>query len=381
MMCPIKREVIRLDFKRFSSLKKQPVLNSVLIALGMLGMTTLWCYLLNFFTTEDTVEIMVYTLGVVMVARYTKGYRYGILAAVFAVFLHNYLFVKPYFNFHTGKADYPLMVLFTLLIAVLTSATTTRLREQEEERIHRLQEAQLARQALENEQFRSTILRSLSHDLRTPLTSIIGSSSVLLEKGTEMAPGEKAEMLANIHGEAIWMHQFTEDMLSLARIQDETKQLQLRPELVEEVVGEVLVQMRPRFSGRRVEAHIPPEQKMVYMDSKFIEQVLRNLLENALHHTPKKGSIEIRVVYNSSDTAFTVWNSGAPIPEAELPFIFEKHFVGSTSRFDTHRGTGLGLFICKTIVDAHGGEIIAANAAEGGVEFHFTIPTFGGNSV
>ena len=356
--------------------KSKPLIARHLIyTVLLLAVTTALCYVLFQLIPDGSIVIMVYLLGVFLISRLTDGYWYGVFGALMAVFLYDYLFTEPYFSLDTQKpADY---VIFSIMLAVslITSATMTRIRRSVTKQIRQAGIQAKNSQILENEKLRGTILRSISHDLRTPLTSITGSVSMLLDKGSEMPEADRTRLLQDVYQESSWLNQFVENLLSLTRIDDKLMRLRIKPELVEEVVGETLVIIRHRLGSRKLEVGTPPEPTTVWLDSALIEQVLINLLDNAIAHTPLDGSITLTVTADRKQVRFNVWNSGPSIAPDVLDKIFDRYFVGNEERFDSRRGMGLGLSICQAIVLAHQGQLTAENCPTGGVSFSFTLPT------
>jgi two-component system, OmpR family, sensor histidine kinase KdpD len=344
----------------------------------LLAFVTAICRALYHVFLNDTIVIMLYLLVVFLISRYTDGYWYGTASSLAAVVLFNFFFTEPYYSFNVNDAKYPLIFLIMLVVSVITSATTVRVRQAAEEKIRQSSIQEKNRQIIENEKLRGTILRSVSHDLRTPLTSITGSISVLMDKQDGLSPVERQNLLKDVYNESVWLNRFVENLLSLTRIDDDLMKLKLKPELIEEIVGETLVIIRRRLGCRSIKVSTPQDPQLVWMDSSLIEQVLINLLDNAIAHTKDDGLIKITVTCDKDQARFSIWNNGPGISPDIIDKIFERYFVGHEERYDSRRGMGLGLSICQSIVRAHHGELIAENHPDGGVVFTFTIPMSGG---
>ena len=213
----------------------------------------------------------------------------------------------------------------------------------------------------------------MSHDLRTPLTSISGSVSLLLDNYSDLSPDERHKLLSDVFTESIWLNRFVENLLSLTRIDDHLMKINIRPELVEEVIGETVSLVRRRLNTCQVKVSIPDKPVMVNMDSSLIEQVLINLIDNAAAHTPLNGLIELSVVAEGGQMVFRVRDHGPGILPDDFEKIFERYFVGSETRFDLKRGQGLGLSICQSILQAHQSRLTAANHPDGGAVFEFAL--------
>ena len=243
------------------------------------------------------------------------------------------------------------------------------------ERLNGLEEQAKNREEISKERYRSNLLRAISHDIRTPLTGIMGSSEMLLSILPEgNYPHELAE---GIYQDADWLHALVENILSLTRLQDSQVALQKEPEVVEEVVGSAVYAMSKRLPNRKIEVSLPENILMIPMNARLINQVLINLLDNAAAHSPENSPIYLRVRYTSAENVaeFSVADCGKGIKDEDLERIFQMFYTTNKKIADAKRGIGLGLTICKTIIEAHGGQIIARNSQEhGGAEFVFTLP-------
>jgi two-component system sensor histidine kinase KdpD len=189
-----------------------------------------------------------------------------------------------------------------------------------------------------------------------------------------MTPEERRRLLSDIYAESIWLNRFVENMLSMTRIDDHLLKLQTSSELVEELVGEAVNLARRRIAHLLVDVATPDEPVLVDVDSSLIEEVLLNLIENAASHTPIGERIDLRVRVEGGLALFSVRDRGPGIRPDEIGRVFERYFVGTEPRTDSKRGQGIGLSICRTIVQAHGGELTAANHPEGGAVFEFSLP-------
>ena len=224
---------------------------------------------------------VIYTLALILTALKTSGYVYGIVASLFCVIAVNFLFSYPFFKFNFSLDGYPVTFIGMLAITLITSATTTSLKHQKAaaEREKALAEA-------DKEKLRANLLRAVSHDLRTPLTSIIGSSSSYLENGSDMTEYERTELVSNIKEDSEWLLNMVENLLTITRIDNNSQdKVKKSPEVVEEVVSEAIQRLRKRLSDVRIKVHMPNDFLMIPMDATLIEQVLINLLENASVHS------------------------------------------------------------------------------------------------
>ncbi|HWQ78997.1 MAG TPA: sensor histidine kinase KdpD [Anaerovoracaceae bacterium] len=226
----------------------------------------------------------------------------------------------------------------------------------------------------EKEKMRSNLLRAISHDLRTPLTGILGASSAILENGGSLDKGIHDKLLFHIKEDSQWLIRMVENLLSVTRIKEGSMNVAKSPEAAEEIVAEAVRHIRKRFPDRKISVKAPDELLMVPMDGTLIEQVLINLVENAFKHSPADTVVDVEVMAEKRYAIFEVRDQGEGIAAADLPHLFESYAPDGNRSSDSSRGMGIGLSICMTIIKAHGGKLEAANKNEGGAVFRFTLP-------
>jgi two-component system sensor histidine kinase KdpD len=233
-------------------------------------------------------------------------------------------------------------------------------------------EARAAALEAHSESVRNALLASISHDLRTPLSVIVGSASTLTEQRARLSEARQDELLRTIEDEAAQMASTAENILQLARLSSGALALRRDWESLEEIVGTVLGRFRRRGLGRRLRAHVPAGLPLVRADAVLVAQVISNLIDNAVKHSPPDSTIDLQV--RKFDTAFeiAVKDRGAGLGEDEATQLFTKFYRGR--REAPGGGVGLGLAICKAIVDSHGGHITGRNRRAGGAAFRFTLP-------
>ncbi|KXL52463.1 sensor protein KdpD [Anaerotignum neopropionicum] len=227
----------------------------------------------------------------------------------------------------------------------------------------------------EKEKMRSNLLRAVSHDLRTPLTCILGASTTLLENKDKINEEKFDCLLNDIHHDAQWLIHMVENLLSITKISSEDAKVKKQEEIVEEIVSESVSRIHKRFPDATIYVSVPDEILMVPMDATLIEQVLINLLENAIRHSETSLPVWLKVSRENDEAVFCVTDYGKGIDPSSLPTIFEGK--SSTVSADSSRGLGIGLSICKTIILAHNGKISAANHVCGGATFTFVLPMKG----
>lgn len=347
---------------------KRQLLKNIELTILSLTAATVLSFLFFHFGHQNSHNIpLIYILALILIALNTEGYVYGIFASLFCVAAINVFFTFPYYKMDFSLDGYPFTFVGMLTISIITSTATTRIKKQKlalEERERKLIQA-------DKERLRANLLRAISHDLRTPLTSIIGSSSSYMEGAESLSPSEKLELISNINEDAHWLLNMVENLLSVTRIQDSGGEVRKTLEVVEEVVGEAITRVRKRHRNLSVNVDMPPHFLMVPMDAILIEQVLINLLENAFLHADSKQPIELIIQNQQEQVTFRIKDYGVGLDENRLETLFEGKYQSEST--DSHRGFGIGLPICRTIITAHGGTIRALNH-ENGAEFIFSLP-------
>ena len=341
-------------------------LHDFLILVCVMGIATIVCALLRLIDVYESSNIsLIYVLAALVTARLTSGYFWGFAATVIGVFGVNYVFTYPYFAFNFTLAGYPLTFLLMFATSFSTSTLTSRIKLQEEMRLD-----------IEKEKAKANLLRAVSHDLRTPLTSIVGATSVVVDNEENLSSEKKKELLNEVISEAKWLIQMVENLLSVTRIGEEkTAKVVKTPEPVEEIVADLSGKFKKQFPKSPLTVVIPEDFLMVPMDAVLIEQVLMNLLENAVIHSKTATKIVLSVSRTQDDAVFSVSDNGVGIDKEHLLHIFDGYFSGKeTPLSDGKRNMGIGLSVCNAIIRAHKGKMSAENLKEGGCRFSFTLP-------
>ncbi|AYD40881.1 sensor histidine kinase KdpD [Clostridium fermenticellae] len=228
---------------------------------------------------------------------------------------------------------------------------------------------------IESEKLRNNLLRSISHDLRSPLAGIKGSVSTIIETGDLISDSTRRELLQGIYDDTEWLIRLVENLLSMTRFDGGKIRIKKETELIEEVVYEAVQRVSKRSKHHEIKVKLPEDVIMAPMDGNLIEQVIVNLVDNAIKFTPKNSLIEIKVLEDKKNIIFEVTDNGMGISNDILPYIFDRFFTNGDKVSDSRRGVGLGLAICKSIVEAHGGRITAENRVDKrGAIFKFNIP-------
>lgn len=491
------------------------VLKNIAITVGIVTLATLISFALKaLLDLNESSYIITYMLSVLLVAYLTNGYVYGIIASILSVMVFNYFFTEPYYTFMAYSPEYPVTFIVMMIIALITSTLTTRVKyetqraEMRERRMrmlyqlerdllairnirevaqvaakdvaqlfgasvlvtvsdmsgqlgrgsiegenvfdsdreiracveafssgnacgagttlfsdsrayfqpikgqsgvlgvigialpggYRIPEGQLvfpetvgaqialviereqmyekqqrAKMETERERLRGDLLRSVSHDLRTPLAGILGAASTVIENYDQLPDEMRMDFLQGICADAEWLNHMVDNILSMTRFSEGKIVLQKDAEAVEELVAGAVSRIRKRAQDNEIVVSIPDELIMIPVEGTLIEQVLVNLLDNAVKHTPEHTHVRVAVEKEAGSVIFSVSDNGPGIPEEELPLVFDR-FYTSRQAGSGRRGFGLGLAICKSIVEAHGGSIMACNSPQGGAVFRFTLP-------
>jgi two-component system sensor histidine kinase KdpD len=313
----------------------------------------------------DLVNIaMVYLLPVVVIAlRFSRGP--AIAASVLSVLAFDVLFVPPQGRLTVEDAQYLLTFAIMLAVALIISRLVENVRRQA---------AREADQAIEveTERIRSTLLASISHDLRTPLSVMAGASSNLAENGERLPPAERAALAGSIFRQAREMSEHVAKVLQMTRLETGTLKLNADWASLPEIVASVLARLEERLGAHRVIVEMPADLPLVRIDATLVEQALANLLDNCARHTPPGTVVRVRGRVRAGQVLVTVEDYGGGMPEAELERVFAKFHHGTVPGEGTD--IGLGLAICRAIVRLHGGEAWAERVDAGGTAFHFTLP-------
>ncbi len=228
--------------------------------------------------------------------------------------------------------------------------------------------------AMEREKLRSTLLRSVAHDLRSPLTALNGASSLLADSYGRLSDADRKKLAADISEEIVWLMNLVENILSMTRINEAQLILGKEEEVVDDVVSEALRHVSRLLRGRSFRVSLPDEVVTAPMDGRLVVQVIVNLLENAARHTPQGSAIGLRVDARPDEVVFEVSDEGEGIPPELRDTLFDAFVTLGQRVTDGKRGMGLGLAICRAVVEGHGGSIRAENREGGGAVFTFTLP-------
>ncbi len=335
---------------------------------AVMAVASIICVLLRKVSTSDVHVPLIFVLAVLIVSLLTDGYFYGILAALTSVVTVNFAFTYPYAKIDFSIYGYPLTFMTMLAVGCAISTLTSRVKEQENLRMES-----------EREKVRANLLRAVSHDLRTPLTSISGSISAVIDSEDSLSPQQRTELLEDARQNAEWLCKMVENLLSVTRINgSEMGGIQKQDEVLEEVLSEAVVNFKKRNPNIDVSVSAPETMLFVPMDAMLIEQVLLNLMDTTVIHGGEISRISVSATADSRQATVSVADNGAGVEQKLLEHLFDGslQFIGGRGPEKT-RNMGIGLTVCRTIIEAHGGKIFAKNLPGGGAKFTFTLPLGG----
>ena len=319
-------------------------------AAGILIAATLVGLLFSGLKIPEANIIAVYILGVLIISIITSSWMYSFLASVISVLAFNFLFTIPRFTLRAYDPSYPVTFGIMFLVALITGSLASRMKEYARE------SAQAAMQ-IEKEQLRADLLRSISHDLRTPLTSISGNASNLLSNENEFSQETRMQIYGDIYDDSMWLIKLVENLLSVTRIEDGRMDLRMSAELMDEVIAEAMRHTDRNRDGRKIEVSSDEEFILGKMDARLIVQVVINLVDNAVKYTPEGAQIRIHTGKKDGMVVVSVSDTGPGIPDEQKSKVFDMFYTGTNRAADGRRSLGLGLGLCRSIIRAHGGEI------------------------
>ena len=336
-------------------------------AAGILIAATLVGLLFSGLKIPEANIIAVYILGVLIISIITSSWMYSFLASVISVLAFNFLFTIPRITLRAYDRSYPVTFGIMFLVALITGSLASRMKEYARE------SAQAAMQ-IEKEQLRADLLRSISHDLRTPLTSISGNASNLLSNENEFSQETRMQIYGDIYDDSMWLIKLVENLLSVTRIEDGRMDLRMSAELMDEVIAEAMRHTDRNRDGRKIEVSSDEEFILGKMDARLIVQVVINLVDNAVKYTPEGAQIRIHTGKKDGMVVVSVSDTGPGIPDEQKSKVFDMFYTGTNRAADGRRSLGLGLGLCRSIIRAHGGEIWVSDNKPQGAVFTFTLP-------
>ncbi|MBQ7007688.1 MAG: PAS domain-containing sensor histidine kinase [Ruminococcus sp.] len=337
--------------------------NTFLLILIMCSAFCISLLISNIFDNESLIPAIM-MLAVFIISLVTKGYRYGVIASLISVLAVNYAFTFPYFRFNFTMSENLVSAIIMIIVTMITGTLATKLRNQD-----------ALKAESEMERMRANLLRAVSHDLRTPLTTIYGSSSTILDNYDVLSDEQKQKMLLGIREDSEWLMRMVENLLSVTRLDDENVKLIKSPTVLDELIDSVIVKFRKKYPDKEIKLILPEEFIIISIDAMLIQQVLFNILENAISHAKGMTQIEFKVYLRDKNAVFEISDDGCGIPKERLKTIFSGLYAGEIIPSDTKINSGIGLSVCSSIIKAHGSVISAENNEKGGATFRFALET------
>ena len=341
--------------------KKQILTDCLFMVVTLIVVFLLNLYLVRHYNTK-TMTPMIFVLGVFLVSWRTQGYSFGILSSLISVLAVNWAFTYPYWAFDLISPECISSAVVMMIVSTMTGALTTRLKQQEK-----------LKAEAEKERMRGNLLRAVSHDLRTPLTSIYGSCSAIIENYDTIPREKQLLLLKDMQADSQWLNRMVENLLSVTRVDADRVRLSKHSVVLEELISALLVKFYKHYPDTHVLVDIPERFVSIPMDPVLIEQVLMNLLENAVFHARGMQHLWLRVQVQNRHAVFSVEDDGCGISDERMAHLFTGLLDSEAPVASTRNNMGIGLSVCRTIINAHGGELKALNRPEGGAVFRFAL--------
>ena len=341
--------------------KKQTLTDSLFMVVTLIVVFLVNLFLVRQFGTK-TMTPMIFVLGVFLVSWRTQGYFFGIASSLISVLAVNWAFTYPYWAFDLISPECISSAVVMLIVSTMTGALTTRLKQQEK-----------LKAEAETERMRGNLLRAVSHDLRTPLTSIYGSCSAIIENFDSIPRERQLLLLKDMQSDSQWLSRMVENLLSVTRVDADTVRLSKHSTVLEELIDALLVKFHKHYPDKAVQVSIPEDFVSIPMDPVLIEQVLMNMLENAVFHARGMRNLWLRVEIQSRYAVFSVEDDGCGISDERMAHLFTGLLDSKAPADSTRSNMGIGLSVCRTIIKAHGGELKAGNRPGGGAVFRFAL--------
>ncbi|MDL2280514.1 DUF4118 domain-containing protein [Selenomonadales bacterium OttesenSCG-928-I06] len=330
----------------------------IIISLSILGVCSLVGFFFYWLHLSEANIITIYILGILIISSLTSHWKYGCASSVIGMFLFNCLYAEPRFTLFFYDWQYSITTFIMLIVSLITNSIMTMFRRQvakEAMEIRKVNE-RIAQEA-EAERLRANLLRTISHDLRTPLTSISGNADILLNKEKKISPLVRQQLYKNIHDDSEWLINMVENLLFVTRIENGVMSINPEIEVLQEVIPEALVRFDRYAPAHNISLEMDEKLLIVKIDARLFVHVLINLVDNAVKYTPAGSDIKIRVFQKDSHAIIEVADMGCGISDEEKQKVFEMFYTVNNNLDNIRRGLGFGLSLCQSVVQAHGGTI------------------------
>ena len=366
--------VIDLSDKKEKKNAYISVLKDFGISLIILAAATIAGYLFKLGGLTDSNIIMLYIIAVLVISILTSKIYYCLGSSIVGVLVFNYLFTYPEFSFSAHDAGYPVTFLTMFITALIAGTLANKLKRNTliaEQNAREKEEAALLAQ---NEQLRANMLRTISHDLRTPLTSISGNASTLISGGTALDETARQQIYTDIFSESMWLIEMVENLLYATRIEDGRMQLNISVEILDDIVQEAVRHTERTHPKRNIIVDMLDEIIPVMADANLIVQVIVNLMDNAVKYSDENSDVTVTVRRENAYAVISVSDHGTGISDDEKEKVFDMFYTGGSRSSDSRRSLGLGLALCRSIITSHGGTISVSDNIPNGTVVSFTLP-------
>mgnify|MGYP000813210448 FL=1 len=346
------------------TLKK--LVKEFLITIGLLSIATVIGMLLIYIGFTESNVIMVYLLCVLLISIFTNGYIWSVAGSLVSVVLMNFFLTEPRFTLHTYDTGYPLTCVIMLAASMLTGTLASKLKKH----VRMSEQAAYREKTL---QLRANLLRTISHDLRTPLTSISGNANNLMYNYDKLDNDTREQIFTDIYDDSEWLISLVENILFVTRFEDGTVTLNMSDQLIDEVIAEALKHINRKSCEHKIHVDCGKELLLVRMDVRLIIQVIINIVDNAIKYTQEGSDIYIKARKEGRYVIISVEDNGEGIPDDMKENVFDTFFTCNNEIADNRRSLGLGLSLCKTIINAHGSELELRDNTPHGCIFEFKL--------
>ena len=366
--------VIDLSDKKEKKNAYISVLKDFGISLIILAAATIAGYLFKLGGLTDSNIIMLYIIAVLVISILTSKIYYCLGSSIVGVLVFNYLFTYPEFSFSAHDAGYPVTFLTMFITALIAGTLANKLKRNTliaEQNAREKEEAALLAQ---NEQLRANMLRTISHDLRTPLTSISGNASTLISGGTALDETARQQIYTDIFSESMWLIEMVENLLYATRIEDGRMQLNISVEILDDIVQEAVRHTERTHPKRNIIVDMYDEIIPVMADANLIVQVIVNLMDNAVKYSDEDSDVTVSVHLENEYAVISVSDHGTGISDEEKKKVFDMFYTGGSRSSDSRRSLGLGLALCRSIITSHSGSVYVSDNIPNGTIVSFTLP-------
>ena len=341
----------------------------------VLTAATLAGYAFKAFQLADADIIMLYIIAVLVISIFTSKMYFCLISSFVGVVLFNCFFTYPEFSLSVHDAGYPVTFVTMFITAFIAGTLANKLKRNiliAEQNAREKEEAALLAQ---NEQLRANMLRSISHDLRTPLTSISGNASTLISGGDTLDESTRQQIYTDIYSESMWLIEMVENLLYATRIEDGRMQLNISVEILDDIVQEAVRHTKRTYPKRNIIVDMYDEIIPVMADANLIVQVIVNLMDNAVKYSDEDSDVTVSVRRENAHTVvISVSDHGSGISDEEKEKVFDMFYTGGSRSSDSRRSLGLGLALCRSIITSHGGTISVSDNIPNGTVVSFTLP-------